>query len=112
MTIISYTGSGEWACTLLRKPADLHEEGVRQEGIVVHLDSSNIANHLKDFAAEYGAQERPCAVSDSKEQLDDEDEGEDGEIESVAGEGGVVLDLGPREGAGLEGAEPGFVVER
>lgn len=112
MTIISYAGSGEWACILLRTPADLHEEGVRQEGIIVHLDSSDIANHLEDFAAEYGAQERPCAVSDSEEQLDDENEGEHGEIESIAGEGGVVLDLGPREGAGLDGAEPGFVVER
>lgn len=57
MIIISYTGSGEWACTLLRKPANLHEEGVRQEGIIMHLDSSDIANHLEDFTAEYGAHE-------------------------------------------------------
>ncbi len=43
--------------------------------------------------------------------MDDEDEGEYAEVNGVAGKGGVVLHRGPRGGAGVEGAEPGFIIE-
>ena len=37
--------------------------------------------------------------------MEEEKEGEEGEVEGVAGEGGDVVDLGEVEGAGLESTE-------
>ena len=43
--------------------------------------------------------------------MDDEDEREYKEIESVANEGRVVMYLGPGEGTGPEGTEAGVLVK-
>lgn len=77
----------------------------------MHLDSGSVAKYLEDFAPEYGGEEGPCAESDSKEYLDDEDKGEYGEVEGVSGERGDIVDLGPVNRACLQGAEVGVVVE-
>ena len=76
----------------------------------MHLDSGDIADDFKDFATADGQEERPCARVDAQEQLDDEDEREDEEVESVADERGVVMYLGPGEGTCAKGAEGGVVV--
>ena len=89
----------------------VHQKGIRQEGIVVHLDPGDVADYLEDLAAAGGEEERPCAGVDAEEQLDDEYEGEYEEVEGVADEGGVVAHMGPGEGAGAESAEGGVVVK-
>ena len=52
----------------------------------MHLDSGDIADDFKDLATADCQEERPCARVDAQEQLDDEDEREDEEVESVADE--------------------------
>ena len=66
----------------------------------MHLDSSDVANNFKDFPAKYGCEERPCAEVEAEVCLNDEDEGEDAEVESISNERRVVAYLGPGEGAG------------
>ena len=78
----------------------VHQEGIRLERIVMHLDPSDVANDFEDFPAKNGSEERPCAEEEAEVSLDDEDEGEDAEVESISDEGRVVVYLGPGERAG------------
>ena len=90
---------------------DLHQERIRQEGVVMHLDPGDVANYLEDFAAADGEEERPCAEVYAEVHLDEEQEGEYAEVEGVSDEGGVIVHLSPGEGASTEGTESGIVVE-
>ena len=77
----------------------------------MHLDPGDVADYLEDFAAADGEEERPCAEVYAEVYLDEEQEGEYAEVESVSDEGGVIVHLSPGEGAGAEGTESGIVVE-
>ncbi len=43
--------------TRLKAPKDLHQEGIRLERIIMHLNPGDVADDLQDFAADHDAQE-------------------------------------------------------
>ena len=54
-----------------------HEERVRSERIIVHLNPTNIPNDLEDDTANHADQEPPCAIFDPEEDLNQQQEAED-----------------------------------
>ena len=77
----------------------------------MHLNPRDIADYLQNLPAAHGDEKGPYARMDAECQLNDKDERKDAQIERVACEGRVVLDLSPGGRAGLVGAEVGVVVE-
>lgn len=81
---------------------DVEQERIRLERVVVHLDAGDVAEDLEDLAADDAGEEGPGAVANAEGDLDDEDYGEDGEEDDVAGQGGDIVDGGKVEGAGAD----------
>lgn len=86
---------------------DLHQEWIEEEWIIVHLDSTAIADDLEHKATNHCGHESPCSIIDSLENLEAQNNGEDGDVEGVAKEGRDVMNLGNGDGTGGESA---FVV--
>jgi hypothetical protein len=78
----------------------LHEERIWLEGVEMHHHSPNIPHYFEHQPAHHGKRERPCFVLPQLEGLDDEEQAENGEVEGVSSEGGVVVDCCLREGTG------------
>ena len=57
-----------------------HEERIGLKGIEMHLDPRGIANDLEQQATDQSAQVTPCSVTDAKEELDQEQPCEDGQV--------------------------------
>lgn len=83
---------------------ELHHERLLDEGIEMHLHSTNVADYFEDEAAGHGDCEANCSVVASEDELEEKEEAENGGNESVSGEGGVICVLGLKEGAGCESA--------
>ncbi len=54
----------------IRNVGHLHKKGIGDERIVMHLDPSDISDDLEDNASNHAAQETPCAMFDTKEDLE------------------------------------------
>ena len=50
----------------------LHKERIFDEGIVMHLNPSDISNDFEDDASNHTHQETPCAIFDTTDDLDQE----------------------------------------
>ena len=48
----------------------LHKERITDEGIVMHLNPGDISDDFEDDASNHTGQETPCAMFDTKEDLD------------------------------------------
>lgn len=83
----------------------MHEKRTLLEGIVVHLDPRNVANHLKDNSAEHAEEEPPGAVTDAEEELAGKRDTKETGIQRISDEFGHILRIGKRQGASGEGAE-------
>lgn len=70
--------------------ADLHRESIVGEGIVVEHQAAGIADRFDETAAGEGEGEGPCLVFDAEVELGYQEDDEQGEKESVGGEGGEV----------------------
>lgn len=84
---------------------DVHQERILREWVGVHLHSGDISDDLQEQPAKHGAHKAPGLVPDAEQHLRDEQEGEDAQQESIAGQGGDVSEMGLGERASCEGAE-------
>ena len=89
---------------------EVGDKVVPAKDVIVQHDPPRIAHNLENHAADHADEESPGLVADAQEALGDEQGGEDGEVDGVAGERGDVGDSTKLfYGAGFECAQ--FSVE-
>lgn len=89
--------------------ADLDQEAVLREGVVVRYDAPRVADDFGDAAEHGGDPEGALPREDALDGVADAGEGEEGEEAGVGAERGLVGEDGLFEGAGAEGADDVFV---
>ena len=72
---------------------DSLKEGRLGEWIRMHLNAAGIAYDLESQASGQADQEAPRAVSPSEDDLDDQADGEDGEVQGIASEARQVCKM-------------------
>lgn len=82
-----------WAERGQRMLGALHLEPRAGENVVVQLDSGQVTENLQREASDHAAQKTPCAISNAEEDLRDQNQGEEGQIEGIPGQGGDVINL-------------------
>lgn len=68
-----------------RKSISIHQERILRERIRVHLHSCRIPDNLQYQATQHRPHEAPCLVLDAENHLRNDENSEDGEVESIAG---------------------------
>lgn len=77
----------------------------------MHLDPRAVAHDFENQSTDHGSEVAPCAIPYTEKGLYEEEQGEDGEVESIAGQGGIIANLSELQRAELEGAEVRVKVE-
>lgn len=90
----------------------LHQKGTFVKRIVVDHETGDVADQLENYTTEHTAHEAPYAVADAKTYLDDEENTEQGGVNSISRDGGAVLNMCEGERAGGEGAKIRVVDQR
>ena len=81
-----------------------HDKIIKVERIVMEHNPSYIANHFENQATYHCNHVPPRLKTDTKHQLRDHEESENGKIDGIAGQSGVIFHLGFAKGASGEGA--------
>jgi hypothetical protein len=68
------------------KTDDLDHEGVEGEGIVVHHDTADVADNLRDAAEKHASHETPALPSETKIGVHEADETEENDKDNVGGQ--------------------------
>ena len=84
---------------------NLDYEAFIGEGIVMEYNAASVANDLGDTASKHAAHKTPALPADSKIDVNDPNDREEGNEDDVAWERREVGVHGPFEGADVEGAE-------
>ena len=83
---------------------NLQHEPIETPRIVVHDDSSTVTDHLRNTSKRDQTRERPLLPAVALIQMDQHAGAENGDEESVCDQVWLVLEDGPFDGAGFEGA--------
>lgn len=70
----------------------------------MHCDPRRIAHDFEKQSSKHRAKIAPQSIPYPEEGLDEEKEGENGEVESIAGEGWIIVNLSELERASVQSA--------
>lgn len=71
----------------------------------MHLDPRAIAHDFDNQSTNHGSEVGPCAIAYTQKGLHEEEQGKNGEVESIASQGWIIANLSEFQRAELEGAE-------
>lgn len=69
----------------------------------MHLNPGPIAHYFEDQSTKHGSEVAPCAISYAQEDVYAKEQGEDGQVQSIASQGWVIANLSKFKRAGVEG---------
>jgi hypothetical protein len=85
-----------------RETDNLNHESVERERVVVHHDTTNIANNLRDTTQKHTSHETPALPSNAEIDVHKADERKESDEDNVGGERGSITVQTVVDGAGVE----------